>query len=104
MLRCPRRLAARILLLGVLLGAPLMAGGCGAGGHYLGNVLAHHIANHFARTPQARRRVDRAFCLYSVYRAFHDFTHHHFIFGALNAHQAIVNCEAGFGRHAPLRR
>jgi hypothetical protein len=103
-LRRPRRLVLRCLVVCALVAAPLAAAGCGAGSHYFGNVIAHHIANHFAKTPQARRRVNRAFCIYSVYRTFHDFTHHHFIFGALNAHQALKNCEAGFARSAPLRR
>ena len=103
-LRRSRRLAARCLIVAMLLCAPVIAAGCGAGSGYLGNVVGHHIANHFARTPQARRRVNRAFCVYSVYRTFHDFTHHHYIFGALNAYQALKNCEAGFGRNARLRR
>jgi hypothetical protein len=75
--------------------------GCGAAGHYLGRVVAREVATGFARTPAARRRVDRAFCAYSVYRAFHDITHDHLIFGALSAHQALRNCEAGFSRTAP---
>jgi hypothetical protein len=84
----------------VLLGASTAAAGCGAAGHYVANVVARKIANHYAKTPAARRRVNRAFCVYSVYRAFHDVTHHHLIFGALNAHQALKNCEAGFGKNA----
>ena len=87
------------MIIGVLLAAPIGATGCGAAAHYLGNVVAHKIANHFAKTPAARRRVNKAFCVYSVYRAFHDLTHHHLIFGALNVHQALKNCEAGFGRN-----
>jgi hypothetical protein len=35
-----------------------------------------------------------------VYRAFHDVTHHHLIFGALNVRQAVKNCEAGFSKRA----
>jgi hypothetical protein len=79
---------------------PLAATGCGAAGHYFGGVVAHHVLNHLAKTPAQRRHVSQAYCAYSVYRALHDFTHHHLIFGALNAHQAIKNCEAGFSRHA----
>ncbi len=94
-----RRSLARIAVICVLLTAPIAAAGCGAASHYLGNVAAHHVANHYARTPVARRRVNKAFCVYSVYRAFHDLTHHHLIFGALNAHQALKNCEAGFGKN-----
>jgi hypothetical protein len=100
MIRSLRLTVARLAIVSVLLVGPVALGGCGAGSHYLVNVLAHKVANHFAKTPAARRRVDRAFCIYSVYRAFHDLTHHHLIFGALNARQALINCEAGFRRHA----
>ena len=99
MTRSLRRRLARLAVVCALLSVPVAATGCGAASHYLGNVVAHKIANHFARSPAARRRVNRAFCIYSVYRAFHDVTHHHLIFGALNAHQALRNCEAGFGRN-----
>ena len=95
-----RRVLARLAIVAVLATATVAASGCGAAGHYVGNVVAHKIANHFAKTPAAKRRVNRAFCIYSVYRAFHDITHHHLIFGALNAHQALKNCEAGFSKSA----
>jgi hypothetical protein len=94
-----RRSLARIAVICTLLTIPVVAVGCGSAGHYIGNVVAHKIANHFAKTPAARRRVNQAFCAYSVYRAFHDLTHHHLIFGALNAHQALKNCEAGFSKN-----
>jgi hypothetical protein len=93
-----RRSFARFAVICALMTVPVVATGCGAGGNYVGNVVAHSIANHFAHTPRARRNVNRVFCVYSVYRAFHDVTHHHLIFGALNAVQAIKNCEAGFKR------
>jgi hypothetical protein len=99
-LRSLKRLFARLAVICVLLSAGFAVTGCGSAAHYIGNVAGHKIANHFAHTPAARRRVNRAFCAYSVYRAFHDFRHHHFIFGALNAHQALKNCEAGFSRNA----
>jgi hypothetical protein len=95
-----RRTLARLAVVVVLASVPLATSGCGAAGHYLGGIVAHHIANHFAKTPAARRRVDKAFCAYNVYRAFHDLTHHHLIFGALNVHQALRNCEAGFSKNA----
>jgi hypothetical protein len=95
-----RRSLARFAVICALLTVPVGIAGCGAGGHYLGNVVAHKIANHFAKTPAAKRRVNQAFCVYSVYRAFHDLTHHHLIFGALNAHQALMNCRAGFAKNA----
>ncbi|MDQ6804545.1 MAG: hypothetical protein M3065_06175, partial [Actinomycetota bacterium] len=86
-----RRSLARIAIICALLTVPVAAAGCGAAGHYLGGVVAHHAINHFAKTPTARRRVSKAFCAYHVYRAFHDVTHHHLIFGALNVHQALKN-------------
>jgi len=95
-----RRSVARLAVIGVLICSPVAIIGCGAAGHYIGNVVAHKIANHFAKTPAARRRVDKAFCVYTVYRAFHDLTHHHLIFGALNVHLALKNCEAGFSKNA----
>lgn len=98
MTRTLRRTLARLAILAVLMCVSVEVTGCGAAGHYIGNVVAHKIANHFAKTPAARRRVDRAFCAYSVYRAFHDVRHHHLIFGALNTYQAVKNCEAGFRR------
>lgn len=94
-----RRSLALIAVICALLTVPLAAAGCGSESHYIGNVVAHKVANHFAKTPAAKRRVDLAFCAYSVYRAFHDVTHHHLIFGALNAHQALKNCEAGFSKN-----
>jgi hypothetical protein len=95
-----RPMLARLAVLAVLATAPLAAAGCGAAGHYALNVIAHKVANHYAHTPAQRRAVDRAFCAYSVYRAFHDLTHHHLIFGALNVHQALSNCRAGFSLNA----
>ncbi|MEA2196311.1 MAG: hypothetical protein QOJ25_362 [Solirubrobacteraceae bacterium] len=95
-----RRCLARIAVTCVLVAVPISATGCGAAGHYFGGVVAHHIINHYAKTPRQRRYVSQAFCAYSVYRAFHDATHHHLIFGALNAHQALKNCKAGFSRNA----
>ncbi len=98
-----RRSIARFAVLLALLSLPLAATGCGAASHYVGNVVAHKIANHYAKTPAQKRRVNQAFCIYSVYRAFHDLTHHHLIFGALNAHQALINCKAGFSKNARPR-
>jgi hypothetical protein len=98
MTRSLGRTLARLAVVCVLASVPLATTGCGAAGHYFGGVIAHHIANHFAKTPAAGRRVSKAFCVYNVYRAFHDLTHHHLIFGALNVHQALKNCEAGFGK------
>jgi len=95
-----RRTLARIAVTCVLLAVPVAASGCGAASHYIAGAVVHKIANHLAKTPSAKRHVSQAYCLYSVDRAFHDLTHHHFIFGALNVHQAIKNCEAGFSKKA----
>jgi hypothetical protein len=92
----PRRAAARLLVIGVLALVPLGAAACGAAGHYVGGVIAHHIANRVL----GHRRASQAYCIYSVYRSVHDFRHHHLLFGALNLHQAYVNCRAGFSRNA----
>lgn len=100
MTRALRRILARIAVACVLLAVPIAASGCGAASHYVGGVIAHRIANHFAKTPSAKRHVSQAYCAYSVYRAFHDVTHHHLIFGALNVRQAVKNCEAGFSKRA----
>jgi hypothetical protein len=95
-----RRLAARTAVLLVLGAVPLVAAGCGAGTHLAGNVIAHKIANHFAKTPGEKRAVNKAFCAYSVYQAFKDVRHHHLIYGAATAAIAIKDCEAGFSKSA----
>ncbi len=96
MTRSLRRLSARLLVVSVLVLTPVAAAGCGAAGHYVGGIIAHHVANHLV----GRRRANKIFCVYSVYRTVHDFSHHHLLFGALNLHQAFRNCEAGFSRTA----
>ncbi|MHB8691638.1 MAG: hypothetical protein ACYDHH_10365 [Solirubrobacteraceae bacterium] len=95
-----RRLLARLLIVCTLVVVPMGAVGCGAGGHLVGGIVAHHVANHLF--PGHRRLISKAFCIYHVHRAIHDLTHHHPIFGALNVYEAIKNCRAGFsqsGRH-----
>ena len=71
---------------------------CGSTAHFVGGVAAHHIANHFARTPAARRRVNKVFCLYHGHRVLVDLRHHHLVGAALNAYFAYHSCKAGFGR------
>jgi hypothetical protein len=97
--RSLRRTLARLAIVCVLIAAPVATAGCGAAGHYVAGVIAHHVANHFAKTPAAKRRVEKAYCIYSVYRTFHDFRHHNYLFGALNLRQAFINCRKGFGRN-----
>ncbi|HWF50268.1 MAG TPA: hypothetical protein VG294_06430 [Solirubrobacteraceae bacterium] len=95
-----RRFLARIAVICALVAIPVAATGCGAAAHYLGGAIANHIAQRYAKTAAQKRHVSQAYCIYSVYRAVHDFTHHHLIFGALNAHQALKNCERGFSKNA----
>ena len=40
--------------------------------------------------------LSKAFCIFNVDRAFHDFRTGHKIYGALNVALAIHNCRAGF--------
>ncbi len=93
-----KRALASVAVICALIAVPAAVAGCGSASHYAGNVVAHDVANHLAKTPAAKRRVNLAFCAYSVYLAFHDVAHHHLVFGALNAHQALKNCEAGFSK------
>ncbi|HWF55381.1 MAG TPA: hypothetical protein VG223_12160 [Solirubrobacteraceae bacterium] len=91
-----RHRLARLLVIGTLMVTPVAAAGCGAAAHYIGGQIAHHVANHVIGV----KRANRVFCIYNVYRTVHDFTHHHLLFGALNAHAAFVNCERGFAKNA----
>ena len=43
----------------------------------------------------------RAYCVYSVYRAFYDLTHHHLLWGALNAHQALRTARRALAKNQP---
>jgi hypothetical protein len=93
-----RRTAALLATVLVLTCSALAAAGCGATGHYLGGVAAHHVINHFARTPTARRRVNKVFCLYHGHRVLVDLRTHHVFAAGLNAIAAYNACKAGFGR------
>jgi hypothetical protein len=77
----------------------LASAGCGAGSHYLGGVVAHHVANHFVHTAAGRRRVNKVFCLYHGHRILVDVRHHHYFAAGLNALAAYRACKGGFGRH-----
>jgi hypothetical protein len=92
-----QRFALLLSLLVVGVGAVGIAG-CGAGGHYLGGVAAHHVANHFARTPKARRNVNKVFCLYHGHRVLVDLRTHHVFAAGLNALAAYESCKHGFTR------
>jgi hypothetical protein len=82
----------------VLATSALATTGCGAVGHAVGGVVAHHVINHFARTPRARRNVNRVFCLYHGHRVLVDLRTHHVFAAGLNAIEAYRSCKAGFGR------
>jgi hypothetical protein len=81
-----------------LASAAVGATGCGAGGHYLGGVIAHHALNHFAHTAKARRRLNQVFCLYHGHRVLVDLRTHHVFTAGLNAIAAYRACKGGFGR------
>jgi hypothetical protein len=95
-----KRSLARVGVTAALCAVPVGAAGCGAGTHLAENVIAHKIANHFAKTPAEKRLVNKAFCLVSVEQAVHNLTHHHTIYGALSVGLAIKNCEAGFAKNS----
>jgi len=46
-------------------------------------------------------RADKAYCVYSVYRAFYDQTRHHLLWGALNAHQALRTARRALAKNQP---
>ncbi len=93
-----RRIVVLLLAILALGGSALAASGCGAGGHYLAGVAAHHAVNHFARSQAARRRVNKVFCLYHGHRVLVDIRTHHVFAAGLNAVAAYRACKAGFGR------
>jgi hypothetical protein len=93
-----RRLALIATVLSLSVSALGLAG-CGAGGHYLGGAVAHHVANHFVHTSRGRRRVNKVFCLYHGHRVLADVRHGHYIIAGLNALAAYRACRAGFGHH-----
>lgn len=95
----PRSRPLTVLLLVLALALPAVsAAGCGAGGHYLGGVLAHHAANHFVHSYAGRRRVNKLFCLYHGHRVLVDVRNHHLFAAGLNALAALHSCRGGFGR------
>jgi hypothetical protein len=92
-----RRLALIVTVLALSISA-LGVAGCGAGGHYLGGVVAHHAVNRFVHTSRGRRRVNKVFCLYHGHRVLADVRGGHYFIAGLNALQAYHACKAGFGR------
>jgi hypothetical protein len=94
----PRRTVMLLAMLTALSGSALAAEGCGSTSHLVGGVVAHHVINHFARTPAARRRVNKVFCLYHGHRVLVDLRTHHVFAAGLNAIEAYRSCKAGFTR------
>jgi hypothetical protein len=94
-----KRKVATLLAVLVLSVSALGVAGCGAGGHYLGGVVAHHAANHLVHTARGRRRVNKVFCLYHGHRVLADVRNGHYFIAGLNALAAYHACRAGFGHH-----
>ncbi len=83
----------------LVLGVPALASaGCGAGSHYLGGVVAHHIANSLIRSAAGRRRVNKLFCFYHGHRVLVDVRNGHYFAAGLNALAAYHACKGGFGK------
>ena len=93
-----RRSVAVLATVLALATSALATAGCGAVGHAVAGVAAHHVVNHFARTPQARRNVNKVFCLYHGHRVLVDLRTHHVFAAGINAVLAYRSCKAGFGR------
>jgi hypothetical protein len=95
-IRRPLAVLFAVLALG---GTALSAEGCGAGGHLLGGIVAHHVVNHFVHSAKGRRRVNKLFCLYHGHRLLVDIRNGHPFIAGLNALQAFDACKAGFFHH-----
>jgi hypothetical protein len=94
-MRRSRRTLSTLLAV-LVLGVPaLAAAGCGATGHALGGIVAHHIANRIL----GRRTAGKVFCLYHGHRVLVDLRTHHVFAAGINAYEAYRSCKAGFGHH-----
>lgn len=93
-MRRPRRTLAIMLSLLVIAVPAMATEGCGAIGHAVGGIAAHHIANHFL----GRRNAGKVFCLYHGHRVLVDLRTHHVFAAGINAYEAYRSCKAGFGR------
>jgi hypothetical protein len=100
MVRAVKRTLARLAVVATLVFIPVAAAGCGAAAHYVGQGILHKALNTVIRSQKGRKDVDKAFCVDNVYHAIKDFSHHHYLFGALTVRSAIHNCEAGFSKNA----
>ena len=89
------RRTTAVLLAVLCLGVPAMAAsGCGAVGHAVGGIVAHHIANRIL----GRRLAGKVFCFYHGRRVLVDLRTHHVFAAGINAYEAYRSCKAGFGR------
>jgi len=87
------RRTTAVLLAVLTIGAPaLAASGCGATGHIVGGIVAHHVANRVL----GRRGAGKVFCLYHGHRVLVDLRTHHVFAAGVNAYLAYRSCKAGF--------
>jgi hypothetical protein len=90
-----RRTLAIIATVLTLASTALAASGCGATGHAVGGIVAHHIANRIL----GKRTAGKVFCLYHGHRVLVDLHTHHVFAAGINAYEAYKSCKAGFGHH-----
>ena len=91
-MRSLRRTIAIMLAVLSIGGTAFGAAGCGATGHLVGGVIAHHVLNHVI----GKRNANRLFCLYHGHRVLVDIRNHHPIIAGLNALEAYKACKRGF--------
>ncbi len=82
------------MLFAVLALGGVAVSGCGAVGHAVGGIAAHHIANHLI----GRRNAGKVFCLYHGHRVLVDLRTHYVFAAGINAYEAYRSCKSGFGR------
>ncbi len=83
-----------MLLTALAITAPALATtGCGAVGHAVGGIVAHHIANRIL----GRRTAGKLFCLYHGHRVIVDLRNHNHLAAGINAYEAYRSCKTGFG-------
>ncbi len=95
-MRSARRRLAMLMAVLAIAASGLAVSGCGATGHALGGIVAHHIANRIL----GRRTAGKVFCFYHGHRVLVDLHTHHVFAAGINAYEAYKSCKAGFShRH-----
>jgi hypothetical protein len=94
-----KRTTKYLIAVALTLCVAVTAAGCGAVSHVAGTVVAHDVANHFAKTPAEKSLVNKAFCVYNAHRVLVDLRTHHSVAAAAQAAMALRTCEAGFAHH-----